>query len=480
MGLRGAFLLNFILAIVVTALIATPAQAEKRVALVIGNDQYPNLPADRQLLKAANDADAIGDALAKLGFTVIRGKNLGRQAMIERLAEFTAQLGPGDTAAFFYAGHGVAISGVNYLVPSDIPTVTADAESRVRGNSIAEGDIVAEIQNKAARVALLILDACRDNPFPRTGTRSIGNTRGLADARPARGIFTIYSAGIGQSALDRLEKNDPNRNSVFTRIFVQQLARTDLHLGELVLEVREKVADLALKARGDSGEPQPHEQTPAYYDQTIGGRIYLAGRSIGVVLAPKDNSTTSNPDDVAALRERLRALEEQLKKNEPRVAVVAPPPAQPPPGATSRGWLGVGVQPITDDIAKRLGIRQTAGTVIATIDQDGPAKLAGLEVDDVVIRFDGKIIKETTDLPTAVADTPAGKAVEVVIIRKGKEETRKVKLGRLEDNKSDAPKSTTLTPDKPASDKTESGQTNELCKDKFFVRFFGEMCAPQR
>ena len=68
--------------------------------------------------------------------------------MIDKLAEFTARLEPGDTAAFFFAGHGVAIAGVNYLIPSDVPTVTEGAEARVRGASIAEPDIIAGLQAK--------------------------------------------------------------------------------------------------------------------------------------------------------------------------------------------------------------------------------------------------------------------------------------------------------------------------------------------
>ena len=228
---------------------AEPALAQKRVALVIGNDRYPNLPPERQLLKAVNDAEAVGNTLARLGFEVIRGSNLGRQAMIDKLSDLTARVEAGDTALVFYAGHGVAIGGVNYLVPSDVPRVVDGAEARVRGGSIAEGDIVAELQGKGVRVAVLVIDACRDNPFPRSGGRSVGNTRGLADARPARGVFTLYSAGIGQTALDRLEPNDPNRNSVFTRVFVEQLAKPGLHLSDLAVEVRERVAEIALKAK---------------------------------------------------------------------------------------------------------------------------------------------------------------------------------------------------------------------------------------
>ncbi len=272
-------------------LAAAPAAAEKRVALSIGNDLYPNLPADRQLKKAVNDAATVAEALSSLGFEVIVGTNLGRQAMIDRLADFTARLEPGDTAAVFFAGHGVAIAGVNYLVPSDVPAVTEGAEARVRGASIAEPDLIAELQARSVRVAFVVIDACRDNPFPRAAGRSIGNTRGLADSKPARGIFTLYSAGIGQTALDRLSNNDTAHNSVFTRVFAEELKRPELHLGDLAVEVRERVAALALKATDDAGRPAPHEQTPAYYDQTLGGRIYLSASP----------PTKRSPEQVAAL-----------------------------------------------------------------------------------------------------------------------------------------------------------------------------------
>ncbi|MCA1545635.1 caspase family protein [Bradyrhizobium sp. BRP19] len=283
--------------------LATPAWAEKRVALVIGNDLYPNLPADRQLRKAANDATTVADALRSLGFDIVLGTNLGRQGMIDRLADFTSRLVPGDTAAVFYAGHGVAIAGVNYLVPSDVPTVNEGAEARVRGASIAEPDVIAELQAKAVRVAFVVIDACRDNPFPRAAGRSIGNTRGLADARPARGIFTLYSAGIGQTALDQLGSNDTAHNSVFTRIFVEQLKRPELHLGDLAVEVRERVAALALTATDAGGQAAPHEQTPAYYDQTLGGRIFLwnAESSNG---APKVAGMLVKPPARPAVAER--------------------------------------------------------------------------------------------------------------------------------------------------------------------------------
>jgi hypothetical protein len=276
----GSLHLKFCIALLAAAAalaIAAPVRAETRLALVIGNNSYPNLPAEKQLQKAVNDAQAVGDTLARLGFEVIRASNVGRQAMIDKIADLTGRIGPGDIVAFFFAGHGVGIGGANYLLPGDVPAITDGSEVRIRGASISEADIIQEIGAKRPRVAFLTLDACRDNPFPRVALRSAGDLRGLAAHEPAHGVFVIYSAGFGQSALDRLERNDPNPNSVFTRVFVTQLAKPGLDLSSLAIDVRESVADLALTAKDDRGQPTPYEQTPAYYDETLGGRIYLAG-----------------------------------------------------------------------------------------------------------------------------------------------------------------------------------------------------------
>jgi serine protease Do len=110
-------------------------------------------------------------------------------------------------------------------------------------------------------------------------------------------------------------------------------------------------------------------------------------------------------------------------------------------GETRRGWLGVRIQQVTDEIAESLGMKQTRGALIAGVDDKGPAKPAGIEPGDVVIKFDGKDIKDMRDLPRIVADTPIGKAVEVVVVRKGKEETKSVTLGRLEDSEKTQPAS---------------------------------------
>jgi len=100
-----------------------------------------------------------------------------------------------------------------------------------------------------------------------------------------------------------------------------------------------------------------------------------------------------------------------------------------------RGWLGVRIQQVSDEIAESLSIKPARGALVAGIDDKGPAKPAGIEPGDVIVRFDGKDVKEMRDLPKIVADTPVGKDVEVIVIRNGKEEKKTVKLGRLEDEK---------------------------------------------
>jgi serine protease Do len=120
-----------------------------------------------------------------------------------------------------------------------------------------------------------------------------------------------------------------------------------------------------------------------------------------------------------------------------------------------RGWLGVRIQQVTDDVAEKLNIKPARGALVAGVEEKGPAKPAGIAPGDVIVKFDGKDVKEMRDLPRIVADTPVGKDVAVVVLRNGKEETRTVKLGRLQD----APeKQAALTPKEAAPDNKSAVQ----------------------
>lgn len=242
---------------------AFPAHAAKRVALVIGNDAYDSVPV---LLKARNDADAMADALTKLGFEVISAKDVGRRAMSRALSTFESRIEEGDTALIFFAGHGFAIKGTNYLLPVDVPAAGPGEQGLVSDASFAADGLADRMRENGAATAVLILDACRNNPFEIKGKRSLGGSAGLARMSPAEGMFVLYSAGSGQAALDRLDDNDQAANSVFTRSLLVELAKPELSMVQVAKRTQATVRKLAAKVG--------HEQTPAYYDQIIGD-LYL-------------------------------------------------------------------------------------------------------------------------------------------------------------------------------------------------------------
>jgi len=119
-------------------------------------------------------------------------------------------------------------------------------------------------------------------------------------------------------------------------------------------------------------------------------------------------------------------------------------------GETRRGWLGVRIQNVDDSIAESLGLGKARGALVAGVEEKGPAKPAGIESGDVIVKFDGREVKESKDLPRIVGQTPVGKEVEVGIVRKGKEMTRTVKLGRLDEGEKLAKLGGTPEPEKPA------------------------------
>jgi len=280
---------------ILTLLLMCASAAEaKRVALVIGNDQYENVP---NLQKAVNDARALGRTLKDLDFEIITAENLTRREMNQKLQEFARKLERGDEALFFFAGHGVQIDGQNFLLPTDIPNAKPDQESFVRYEAVGVYQVLDIIRGRGSRVAILVLDACRNNPFRREGTRTLGGTRGLARMAAPEGTFIMYSAGVGQEALDNTGADDPHPNSIFTRTLIPLLKTPDLKLTETARRVRRKVQKLAAAAA--------HEQRPAYYDE-VTGEFYFMPRAADAP-APRI-SASKNQDEIlwAAIKDSDR------------------------------------------------------------------------------------------------------------------------------------------------------------------------------
>ncbi len=269
------------------------ARAENRVALVIGVDRYANLADQLQLKNAVNDAETLAETLKGLGFSVVVARNPTLDQMIESVNDLAGKVAANDTVLFFFSGHGMRPDSANLLLPSDFPAIKGDSPAdreRARRNAFAEDDIIAKIRDKLTDantgqqqgLVIFVSDACRDNPFAKAtdqGTKSLVRISHGVEAKPAEGVFSIYSAGVGQTALDRLSGTD--KNSVFMTEFVKFLPTPGRHLGDLMAEVKEEVAAKAQSVI-DEQTGKPHLQVPAIYDETIGGRIFLAGRSIGV------------------------------------------------------------------------------------------------------------------------------------------------------------------------------------------------------
>src|SRR5438552_7579842 len=239
--------------------LATPAQAEKRVALVVGNNDYRNVP---KLQKAVNDARTMGDTLKRLGFTVMVAENQTRQAFSQSLLAFDNAVEAGDTAFFFYAGHGFEIAGQNFLLPTDVPAASEGQEELVRDASVLADRIIERLQNKKVRTSILVFDACRNNPFERAGTRAVAGSGGLAPmTQLPEGVFSVFSAGPRQTALDRLSNSDVNPNSVFTRTFAKELTQPGVNLVQVAQRTRRLVSEMA--------ETVKHKQVPVYFDQMV-------------------------------------------------------------------------------------------------------------------------------------------------------------------------------------------------------------------
>ena len=261
-----------------------PAHAEKRVALVIGNNDYKNVP---KLQKAVNDARTMGDTLKQLGFTVMVAENQTRQAFSQSLLAFDKAVDKGDTAFFFYAGHGFEIAGQNFLLPTDVPAATEGQEELVRDASILADRVIERLQNKGVRTAILVFDACRNNPFERSGTRAVAGGGGLAPmTQLPEGVFSVFSAGPRQTALDRLSNNDDNPNSVFTRTFAKELTQPGVNLVQVAQRTRRLVSEMA--------ETVNHKQIPVYFDQMVDD-VFLNGTAKGAARRQQPRKSQSPP-----------------------------------------------------------------------------------------------------------------------------------------------------------------------------------------
>lgn len=209
----------------------------RRVALVIGNSEYKNVPV---LSNPQRDAALVANTLKRIGFeTVTLQMNLGRDALTNALRDFAQQAESADWAMIYYAGHGMEVAGTNYLIPIDA-RIVADRDI---GFEAVPLDQVRNVVNRAKRLRLIILDACRDNPFANQMRRTMtvasrSVSRGLASVEPEAGTLIVYAAKDGETAMDGTGTNSP-----FAAAFVKNLQTPGLEVRRLFDYVRDDVMD---------------------------------------------------------------------------------------------------------------------------------------------------------------------------------------------------------------------------------------------
>ena len=213
---------------------------EKRKAVVIGMSDYGSR--EKNLPDAFNDADDMAGVLTQLGFEVTLLKNNDLQNLETNLNNWYKTIERNDMAIFYYAGHGMKIKEVNYLIPVDFP---ADVEeANVKYKALSVGQVLDNMDEKQVGMKLLILDACQDNPFKRSWSRG-GEEKGLAEMKAPTGIYILFSSWPGSTAQEGGRYN--LRNGVFTYYLKQEIVKEGASIDDIINNVAGEVSDLTGK-----------------------------------------------------------------------------------------------------------------------------------------------------------------------------------------------------------------------------------------
>jgi len=259
---------------------------EQRVALVIGNNNYQGVLS--KLSNPINDAKSIKNILEKRGFQVIYREDTTKREMRSSLNQFYMTIKKGGVGMFYFSGHGIEVDGQNYLIPIDAK-ITAKSDTEFE--AIALNKVTKRMQNIGNRLNIVVLDACRNDPF----SRSIG-VGGLAKAEPI-GMFVSYSTGAGSVSSD----GRAGGNGLFTESLIKYMGQ-ELDLRDVFQKTRE---DVYLKSN--------KKQFPAIYDQTIRGRFYFT--------PPSSSSEAKYIEPVAprqpTIEKRVNYSEENRQRSKP-------------------------------------------------------------------------------------------------------------------------------------------------------------------
>ncbi|HWP74690.1 MAG TPA: caspase family protein, partial [Methylomirabilota bacterium] len=249
----------------VSSLGAQVPREEPRLALLIGNSAYRESP----LRNPVNDVRAMAQRLRELGFTVLVHENATKRTMEAAIIEFGRRLAEGGVGAFYYAGHGLQVRGRNYLVPVDAE-IEDEASTRVAAVDVEL--LLEQMAEAKNRVNMVILDACRNNPFER---RMRGGSRGLAAVDAARGTLVAYATAPGSVAAD-----GDGKNGLYTEELLEALREPGLKIEEVFKRVRINVA------RRSKGAQTPWESSSLTGDLVVNVTVNVTAAAVSPAQAP--------------------------------------------------------------------------------------------------------------------------------------------------------------------------------------------------
>jgi hypothetical protein len=261
--------------------ISKDSKSEQRVALVIGNKDYSSL---NPLKNPVNDARAMRDILSKKKFNVIYLENASQMEMEESIDKFAYRLKNGNgVGLFYYAGHGMEVDGVNYLIPTD---ARIPSKKYVKSKSVSTDIIVTAMEEAKNRMNILILDSCRSNPFGRDGSG------GLAPINSATGIYVAYA-----TAPHRIAQDGEGKNGLFTSYLVKYINKAGLKIEDVFKKVREDVQ------RDSNGK-----QIPWSASSIIGDFYFSASKGSSSINISNNKQDALLPPSTIRLRKKLKDI----------------------------------------------------------------------------------------------------------------------------------------------------------------------------
>jgi len=283
--------------------------SSERLALVIGNDAYQTAP----LRNPVNDAEDMGKVLSTLGFKVILQKNVDRRALEDSIRSFGRQLKNGGVGLFYFAGHGMQVEGRNYLIPIN---ARIESEADIKYETVDAGFVLGKMEDAENQLNIVILDACRNNPFSR---HFRSREQGLARMDAPTGSVIAYATAPGTVAADGVE-----RNGTFTKHLIRHIRTPNLTVEQVLKRVR---IDVAAETK--------QRQIP-WESSSLMGDFYFKTERIDhttpIVVSEPEKSSSKNQQPIFAPEKATTGIQESKTE----YAALPPRISEPPPITTKK------------------------------------------------------------------------------------------------------------------------------------------------